>query len=469
MPTTRKQQQKLQVDKSADGPSLSTSTSSTTATKRKQDDEPKGNGDSKQAEETPQDVKAAKGNAPTESNGHSAEKEDGPPPAKAAKVEDDAEKKQKEEDVPASTDQSKAAESKPDTEQVSSTEKKLDGKDTDTSGSGEDVKWDIVERGQPKVQPAQTADASDEPAAKCIDDTQNFHLLLLPRASDSSTAPAKSNPPEGVENKSEQTGEVARQGGIGARLIRLGKKRLPEPNAAIKQGDTPGGIGGDSSEAIWAVVSDVKPSFDSLKAGLAENRYSTKTAGDRVVQAARPVGRGWYVISVSQTEPPSSRQVRLSYALSHPHDDKDFGDVQTELGLHKESSVLLQMRNPTLPATGAGAPPAGLDPSSRAQLSDGELQETFGGNAESKGTNYARPENLDLLDRAGVELLMIKKREQEAEEAVAVGDTHQKTLEKLACESTFRTCERESELTVYRFCVGLLQHKMLARCQTMTC
>jgi hypothetical protein len=101
---------------------------------------------------------------------------------------------------------------------------------------------------RPKVQPAQSAD-TNEPAAKSIDDTQNFHLLLLPRASDSSTAPAKSNPPEGVENKSEQTGEMARQGGVGARLIRLGKKRLPEPNAAIKQGETPGGIGGDSSEA----------------------------------------------------------------------------------------------------------------------------------------------------------------------------------------------------------------------------
>jgi hypothetical protein len=207
------------------------------------------------------------------------------------------------------------------------------------------------------------------------------------------------------------------------------------------------------SFSIWAVVSDVKPSFDSLKAGLAESRYSTKTSGDRVVQAARPVGRGWYVISVSQTEPPSSRQVRLSYALSHPHDDKDFGDVQTELGLHKESSVVLQMRNPTLPSTGAGAPPAGLDPSSRAQLSDGELQDTFGGNAESKGTNYARPENLDLLDRAGVELLMIKKREQETEDAVAVGDTQQKTLETLACECTADTCRKEAELTSDRLCL----------------
>lgn len=76
-------------------------------------------------------------------------------------------------------------------------------------------------------------------------------MLLLPRASDSPTAPATddSDAQAKGENKSEQTGEKARVAGIGARLIRLGKKRMPDPKAAIANGDQPGGIGGDSSEA----------------------------------------------------------------------------------------------------------------------------------------------------------------------------------------------------------------------------
>lgn len=297
------------------------------------------------------------------------------------------------------------------------------------------LQWKEVEVVRPKVQSADSVDSS-EPAAASIDQVQNFHMLLLPRASESSTAPAKDDDPSAGDGKSEQTGEKAKAAGIGARMIRLGKKRLPDPKAALANGDQPGGIGGDSSEAIWAVISDVAATFDALKDSLAERKYSTKTSGERVVQAARPVGRGWYILSLSQTDPPSSREVRLSYVLSHPSDEKDFGDVQDQLGLNKESSIRLQMRNPTLPATGAGAPPAGLDPSSRVELSDKELDQTFGGSADSNGggTRYARPEQIKLFDRAGVELLMIKKKEQEAEGDLGMGDTHQKALEKLAAK-----------------------------------
>lgn len=168
-----------------------------------------------------------------------------------------------------------------------------------------------------------------------------------------------------------------------------------------------------------------------MKDAFGEQRYTTKTSGERLVQAARPVGRGWYTITQSQSDPPSSREVRLSYALSHPHDDQDFGDVQKEFGLNRESSCALQMRNPTLPPTGAGAPPAGLDPSARVRMDDSELQETFGGDSSS-GNNYARPENMNLFDRAGVELLMIKKTEQEAEEDFGLGKKHLDAIERLA-------------------------------------
>lgn len=377
------------------------------------------------------------------------DKDDGPPSAKAVKTEEHQEpsagdekgsKEVPEEEEPAKPEERKQ-DSKP-AEPAGKVEEKVGGEDVGSVGHNQnDVKWNALERGhiyffyRPKVQPASNA-SNNEPAAQSIDDAQNFHMLLLPRASDSETAPAKpaDEQPNDVENKAEQSGERARQGGIGARMIRLGKKRMPEPNAAISQGDQPGGIGGDSSETIWSVVSDVSPDFASLKDQMAARQYTTKTAGERIVQAARPVGRGWYIIAVSETDPPSSREVRLSYVLSHPHDEAEFGDVQKEFGLNKESSVRLQMRNPTLQSTGPGAPPAGLDPSSRVQMDKSELEQTFGGTAEGDGTRYARPENLELLDRAGVELLMIKKKEQEVEGDLGMGETHQKALEKLAKE-----------------------------------
>lgn len=45
------------------------------------------------------------------------------------------------------------------------------------------------------------------------------------------------------------TGDKAEKQGVGFRLVRLGKKRLPAPEEAIERGLQPGGIGGDSSEA----------------------------------------------------------------------------------------------------------------------------------------------------------------------------------------------------------------------------
>lgn len=80
----------------------------------------------------------------------------------------------------------------------------------------------------------------------------SFDRLLLPQASDSSNAPAPANAKEksdGTNGPSASTGEKSEKQGVGFRLIRLGKKRLPAPEEAIKTGAQPGGIGGDSSEA----------------------------------------------------------------------------------------------------------------------------------------------------------------------------------------------------------------------------
>lgn len=240
-------------------------------------------------------------------------------------------------------------------------------------------------------------------------------MLLVPRASDSETAPAPNKEENDKQDKREPPNPT------GYRLISLGKKRLPEPEAALKLGQEPGGIGGSHSEAIWATVAEIGTDIERVTQGMEEKRYSTKTRGERLTPAARPAGRGHYIMSIKETNPPSSREVRLTYHISHPSSD-DFGDVQEDIGLHPSSSILMQMRNPTLSPTGPNAPRAGLPADQRAKISKTELQETFGGEADGKGTRYARPEEPSLLDREGVELLLIKKRDQEDEGLQGLGD-----------------------------------------------
>lgn len=279
------------------------------------------------------------------------------------------------------------------------------------------ISWEITEKGlvyfyyRPKVQ---AADKAESTSIKSIDDLQNTFMLLVPRVSDSETAPATKEQ-DGQQDKREPPNPT------GYRLISLGKKRLPEPDAALKVGQEPGGLGGSQSEAIWACVAEIGTDIERVAQGMAENRYSTRTRGDRITPAARPAGRGHYILSIKKTDPPSSREVRLTYHLSHPSSN-DFGEVQEDIGLHPSSSIIMQMRNPTLSPTGPNAPIAGLPADQRAKLSKEELKETFGGDVEGKGTRYARPEEPALLDRQGVELLLIKKRDQENHGLQGAGD-----------------------------------------------
>jgi len=116
--------------------------------------------------------------------------------------------------------------------------------------------------------------------------------------------------------------------------------------------------------------------------------------------------------------------VHLAYFLSHPSSDS-FGPVQEAFGLHESSSLDLQVRNPTVPGSSSGGPP-GLDEGQKAELTKKELDENFGGSAQKEGTNYGRPENVDLLDKTGIELLVIKARKQEIDGDQGVGDEQMK-------------------------------------------
>ncbi|KAJ9476772.1 hypothetical protein PHBOTO_000442 [Pseudozyma hubeiensis] len=299
----------------------------------------------------------------------------------------------------------------------------------DSNTSSSEIPWHVSEKGlvyffyRPKVR---SSDEAEKSSTESLDDVQNTFMLLVPRASESDTAPAAD-----TSTKQEHDDKRKPPNPTAYRLVSLGKKRMPSPEAALKAGQEPGGIGGRHSEAIWATVAAIGADLKAAGEGMGEEHYSTKTRGERVKPAARPAGRGHYALSIKKTDPPSTREVRLTYNLSHPSSD-DFGQVQQELGLHPASSVLIQMRNPTLAPTGPGAPAAGLPEDQRAILTKEELQGNFGGNVKDKGNRYARPEEPALLDRQGVELLLIKREQQEDDGSKGLGDEQSEALAELA-------------------------------------
>jgi len=64
------------------------------------------------------------------------------------------------------------------------------------------------------------------------------------------------------------------------RLITLGKKRLPDPQ-------NPGAEGSKRKETFWAVITAVGDDLESLKKGLQEQSYDTKTRGSVFMQLSR--------------------------------------------------------------------------------------------------------------------------------------------------------------------------------------
>ncbi|GAK62270.1 uncharacterized protein PAN0_001d0469 [Moesziomyces antarcticus] len=372
----------------------------------------------------------------TRSNGGAGGKEQPKPPSKrkAADSETDqngSSKSRRKSDGGSSSEQPPSGQSGAD--------KKLKGDDIETHETGNnendadapsEVPWHVTEKGfiywlyRPKVV---AADKAETASAESLDEVQSTFMVLVPRASESDTAPASS-----AEKKENEEGDKREPPNPTTyRLISLGKKRMPSPEAAIASGSEPGGIGGRHSEAIWATVADIGADLNNLAQGMGEERYTTKTRGDRVKPAARPAGRGHYALSIKTTDPASSREVRLTYDISHPSSN-EFGAVQKELGLHPSSSILVQMRNPTLAPTGPDALAAGLPEDKRAKLTKGELEENFGGDVKSKGNRYARPEQPSLLDRQGVELLLIKREKQEKEGLQGLGDEQNRALADLA-------------------------------------
>ena len=174
------------------------------------------------------------------------------------------------------------------TDDQSEINNKLKGDDVEinkgNSDGNKEVPWHVTEKGliyffyRPKVM---SADKAETNSTESLDDVQNTFMLLVPRSSESDTAPASDAP---SRKKEEQGDKRVPPNPTAYRLVSLGKKRMPSPEAALKSGQEPGGIGGRHSEAIWATVADIGADLKAVSEGLGEEHYSTKTRGKSCIE-----------------------------------------------------------------------------------------------------------------------------------------------------------------------------------------
>lgn len=177
------------------------------------------------------------------------------------------------------------------------------------------------------------------------------------------------------------------------RRIVIGRKRMPRPG---------------EHERYWGFVDEVSDRPAEQADELAERTYQTATRGERTVPPARPVGEGRYAL-VEHGD-----HTHLAYELELPEEP---GEAQRELNLLPEASYILAVRNPQAPAP----PGAGLAPEQRADLPV-ELQRRF----DNRRFISAAP---DLLDRRGVELVLIGTAEDAEQELDIHLDTESETAE----------------------------------------
>lgn len=156
------------------------------------------------------------------------------------------------------------------------------------------------------------------------------------------------------------------------RRIVVGRKRLPDPRR---------------HERVWAFVAQVADRPEMVRDELERKAYATRTRGTRILPEARPAGEARYAIV------DHGGHTHLGYVLELPHQP---GDAQDELGILREASLVIAVRNPDAPAP----PGAGLAPHRRAQFPP-ELRERF------RGRRWAPVDPPEFLDHEGAELELI--------------------------------------------------------------
>lgn len=142
----------------------------------------------------------------------------------------------------------------------------------------------------------------DADKIRSIDDVQRLHLVLVADNEDT------------------------------ARLFVVGRKQLPE----IVKGKS------KSTEREW-MMNYLTGKPQAIGEALAPLEYQTKTRGEREQGEAIPVGEGRYVIFER------NNSTRLAYHLSNPSKP---GKAQDELGILREASYIISVRNPAIDVPG---------------------------------------------------------------------------------------------------------------------
>lgn len=186
--------------------------------------------------------------------------------------------------------------------------------------------------------------------------------------------------PESLEDVQRFFIALRPEGSRKIRLLVVGRKRLPEV---------------ESHERLWGFVDMVADSREAVARELGEQRYETRTRGERELPAARPAGEGVYAISRDDG------QMRLSYVLELPEKP---GDVQREFAIAPEASFILSVKNPE-----KGQPPgAGLSEEEKAEF-PGRIQKEF------EGRRFVG-EDIRMLDYEKAEFVLIGARTDPDEE-----------------------------------------------------
>lgn len=188
-----------------------------------------------------------------------------------------------------------------------------------------------------------------------------------------------------------------------ARLITVGKKRLPEPEPGEGQG-----------ERLWAYVQAVAEDPSALGERLGPETVADSSGVERHRPAARPAGVGRYALVRR------GRHTELVYALRRP---EEAGEVQQVLNIAEEGRLLLAVKNPR-----ASSPPdVGLSEERQADY-PAELQRRF------DGRRWVEAEPTQLLDHAGTELLLIGLPPGEPDQAVTADGIEPAMAEPTAAE-----------------------------------
>lgn len=183
---------------------------------------------------------------------------------------------------------------------------------------------------------------ADEPGG--IDDVQRFYMILSVR------------------------------GESRYRMLAIGRKYLPSP-------EEHGGA------RHWGFVEAVARNPRDIEERLEEERYQTKTRGERTLPAARPVAEGVYRILRHEGH------THLVYALELPEEP---GEVQDAFHIEPEASYIIAVKNPE-----AGSPPrASLGRERKASFPE-KLQERF------RGRRFADLDPPGFLDHEGAEIMLV--------------------------------------------------------------